>query len=189
LSFIDETRSRYEREGAQEVFGQEFLCQAASPRARAFKEEHLRFDETPRSGEPCHVIYDPARTAVPGKSCATGKIVASWVANRLLVWEATQAFWQPDELIDDVFKSMDKWNPISIGVEETGLNQFLMQPLRQASIRRGSLPLRALNPPRGPGKENFLLRLQPFFAAGEVIFRGPRQKFQALVVLRIGDFS
>jgi len=57
----------------------------------------------------------------------------------------------------------------------------LMQPLRQASIRRGSLPLRALNPPRGPGKENFLLRLQPFFSAGEVIFRGPRQKFQALV--------
>jgi hypothetical protein len=66
----------------------------------------------------------------------------------------------------------DEYGPISIVVEVTGLNQFIMQPLRQAQIVRGSIPLRPVNPPRGPGKESFLLRLQPFFAAGEVIFHG-----------------
>ncbi len=127
------------------------------------------------------MIYDPARTNIPGKSCATGKVVASWVSGRLHVWEASQNFWLPDEIIDDVFKSNEQWNPISIGIEETGLNQFLMQPLRQAQISRGSIPLRPRNPPRGPGKEQFLLRLQPFFASGEVIFHGPRAAFQKLI--------
>jgi hypothetical protein len=186
LEWIDATKDRYERQGAVETFNQEYMCQASSPQTHAFKEEHLRFDDTPRTWEPCHVIYDPARTATPGKSCATGKIVASWLANRLHVWEATQNFWLPDEIIADVFESNAEWNPISIGIEETGLNQFLMQPLRAEQIKRGSIPLRPLNPPRGPGKEQFLLRLQPFFAAGEVIFHGPRHKFDALVKELLG---
>jgi hypothetical protein len=78
--------------------------------AHAFKEEHLRFDDTPRTWEPCYIIYDPARTATPGKSCATGTVVASWVNNRLLIWEATQNFWLPDEIIADVFKSDAEWD-------------------------------------------------------------------------------
>jgi hypothetical protein len=172
LDWIDRERARCERAGQLETFEREYMCQASPPQARAFKEEHFRFDDRPRTWEPTYVIYDPARTVGP-KSCATGKVVASWVGGRLLVWEATQAFWQPDELIDDIFKANDEYGPISIGVEVTGLSQ--------AQIVRGSIPLRPVNPPRGPGKESFLLRLQPFFAAGEVIFMGARAKFQKLI--------
>jgi hypothetical protein len=66
-----------------------------------------------------------------------------------LVWEATQAFWQPDEIIADMFAANAEYAPISIGFEETGLNQWAMQPLRQAQSLRGSIPLRPVNPPRG----------------------------------------
>jgi hypothetical protein len=61
-----------------------------------------------------------------------------------------------------------------------------MQPLRQAQLMRGSIPLRPMNPPRGPGKEGFLLRLQPFFSAGEVVFCGSRQKFEPLIKELLG---
>jgi hypothetical protein len=50
----------------------------------------------------------------------------------------------------------------------------------------GSIPLRPMNPPRGPGKEGFLLRLQPFFSAGEVVFCGSRQKFEPLIKELLG---
>jgi hypothetical protein len=58
--------------------------------------------------------------------------------------------------------------------------------LRQAQLTRGSLPLGSMNPPRGAGKEGFLLRLLPFFQAGEVIFCGSRQKFEPLIKELLG---
>jgi hypothetical protein len=59
---------------------------------------------------------------------------------------------------------------------------FIEQPLRLEQSKRGHrLPLHALNPPKGPGKENFLLRLQPVFAAGEAVFCGERQQFRKLI--------
>jgi hypothetical protein len=112
--------------------------------------------------------------------------VASVIAGKILVWEASANHWQPSELIDDIFAASAKYHPIAIGVEVTGLNQFIEQPLRQAQLTRGSLPLRPMNPPRGAGKEGFLLRLQPFFQAGEVIFCGSRQKFEPLIKELLG---
>jgi hypothetical protein len=179
--WIDNERDHYVADGQAETFEQEYMCRASAPEARAFREGMFRFEDRQRSWEPVYIIYDPARTVGP-QSCATGKVVASWLGGRLLVWEAVQAFWQPDELIDDIFSSDDRLNPISIGVEVTGLNQFIEQPIRAEQARRGHpLPLLALNPPRGPGKENFLLRLQPFFAAGNVVFCGQRQQFKKLI--------
>jgi hypothetical protein len=181
IPWIDKERDHYVTDGQAETFEQEYMCRASAPETRAFREGMFRFEEKERSWEPVYVIYDPARTVGP-KSCATGKVVASWIGGRLLVWEATQAFWQPDELIDDIFGSDDRWSPLSIGVEITGLNQFVEQPLRIEQSKRGHpIPLQPLNPPRGPGKENFLLRLQPLFASGEVIFCGQRQHFQKLI--------
>jgi hypothetical protein len=181
ISWIDKEREHYVADGQAETFEQEYMCRASAPEARSFRESMFRFEPRERTWEPVHVIYDPARTVGP-KSCATGKVVASWLGGRLLVWEATQAFWQPDELINDIFKSDDAYRPIEIGIEVTGLNQFVEQPVRLAQAQRGHrIPIRPLNPPRGPGKENFLLRLQPLFAAGEVIFCGQRQQFQKLI--------
>ena len=187
LAKIDKMRGEYVEAGRLETFGQEFLCRSTSPEARSFRNSMFRYDEARyHTWEPVYVIYDPARTVGP-QSCSTGKIAASWVGGRLLVWEATANFWQPDELINDVFQADNLYHPIAIGVEETGLNQFILQPLRASQVTRGHpVPLRAVNPPRGPGKENFILRLQPLFAAGEVIFCGQRESFGPLVKELLG---
>jgi hypothetical protein len=180
LDWIDAARAEAEADGQLETFAQEYLCQAAAPQSRAFREEHLKFEDRHHTWEPVFVLYDPART-VGSKSDATGKVVASVIGGKIHVWEASANHWQPSELIGDIFATNEKYHPIAIGIEVTGLNQFIEQPLRQAQLTRGSLPLRPMNPPRGPGKEGFLLRLQPFFQAGEVIFCGSRQKFEPLI--------
>jgi hypothetical protein len=161
LDWIDAARAEAEADGQLETWAQEYRCQAASPQSRAFREEMFRFEDRQHTWEPVFVLYDPARTVGP-KSDATGKVVASVIGGKIHVWEASANHWQPSELIDDIFATNEKYHPIAIGIEVTGLNQFIEQPLRQAQLTRGSLPLRPMNPPRGPGKEGFLLRLQPF---------------------------
>jgi hypothetical protein len=68
-----------------------------------------------------------------------------------------------------MFRVGEQFNPVTIGVEEDGLNEFILQPLRQAQLGRGvSLPIRAVRAPKG--KLDFIRGLQPFFNAREVIF-------------------
>jgi hypothetical protein len=113
-------------------------------------------------------MYDPARTT-KATSATTGWAVWSWVGNRLVIWDAGAEMWKPDQLIDHVFKIADAYQPVEIGVEEDGLNEFVLQPLRHEQLRRNMLvPIRAMKAPKG--KIAFIESLQPFFLAGEVSF-------------------
>ena len=92
--------------------------------------------------------------------------------NRLVVWDAGGELLLPDAIVDLAFRLDEEWSPIEVGVEEDGLNEFLLQPLRQAGVRRRTgLPLRAVRAPRG--KIDFIRSLQPFFRNGEVEFAKP----------------
>jgi hypothetical protein len=84
LEKIDRIKASYAKTGKIETFEKEFMCRASAPETNAFKEEHLRFSDISRTWEPVYVIYDPARTAVTGKSCATGKVAASWVWGKVV---------------------------------------------------------------------------------------------------------
>jgi predicted phage terminase large subunit-like protein len=87
----------------------------------------------------------------------------------MVIWDAGAEMWKPDELIDHVFKIADQYQPVEIGVEEDGLNEFVLQPLRHEQLRRNMLvPIRAMKAPKG--KIAFIESLQPFFLAGEVSF-------------------
>ncbi len=56
-----------------------------------------------------------------------------------------------------------------IGIERDGLEEFILQPLRQEQLRRGrSIPIRGMKAPKG--KMDFIRGLQPFFKAREVFF-------------------
>jgi hypothetical protein len=187
IEWIEKLKEEYRRAGKQDSFERQYSCRPGAIGSRAFKEDMFVFDEARRrTFEPVYVLYDPARTVGP-KSCATGKVVASWINNRILVWEASKAYWQPSEIVTDCFSANEEWQPIAVGIEETGLNQFILEPLRSQQVSRASLlPVRPLNPPRGPGKDNFILRLQPHFAAREVVFCGSRPLFQDCIDQLIG---
>jgi hypothetical protein len=77
----------------------------------------------------------------------------------------------PSEIIDAVFQAHADFHPVWVAVEEDGLNEFLLQPIRQRMVLSGvSLPLKAVRAPRG--KLDFIRGLQPFFNAREVWFNG-----------------
>lgn len=175
MDWINSKRKEYEDLGEKHSWLQEYMCIVENPEDKTFTSDMFRYEPIVRAWQPVYVVYDPART-VKKTSASTGKVVGSWVNNRLIIWEAKAEMWRPDEIIDDIFKTDERYNPIAIGVEENGLHEFIMQPLRHGQIARGhQLPIRPLMAPRG--KIDFIRGLQPFFKAGEVIFAGERSQF------------
>lgn len=168
LDWVDSKRKEYEQAGDMEGYAREYMCVAEDPRAKIFTSSMFKVEPRIHTWQPTFAMYDPARTT-KATSATTGWAVWSWIANRLVVWDGGGEMWKPDELISHVFEVNEKYAPVEIGVEEDGLNEFVLQPLRHEQVRRNTLvPVRAMKAPKG--KIAFIEGLQPFFLAGEVSF-------------------
>ena len=168
LTWIDAKRREYADAGDMEGYAREYMCVAEDPKAKIFTSSMFTVSPRRRTWEPVLAMYDPARTTKQ-TSATTGWAVWSWIANRLVVWDGGGEMWKPDELIAHIFKINDEYGPVEIGVEEDGLNEFVLQPLRHAQVARNTLvPIRAMRAPKG--KIAFIEGLQPFFLAQEVSF-------------------
>lgn len=177
-------RTELQRLGLFEDWNQEYMCEADTPEARIFRPEHFTNIVKPRTRvwEATWAMVDPARSV--GKRSATTAIpVWSWIGARLVVWDCLIGHWLPDQIIEKMLWVDSEYRPVAMGVEEDALNQFILQPLRQAQVKHGRpMPLRAMSAKRytqGRGKEDFIKSLQPFFAAGEVEFAKPLPELQA----------
>lgn len=178
LSTIDDIKTELSSAGQADAFQQEYMCEAMDVKSRIFQSDMFRYEPTARTYQAVYAVYDPARTAKES-SAMTGKVVASWVQNRLIIWEASGHLWQPDEIVNDMFSVDSAYNPVALGIEEDGLNEFILQPLRQAQINRGHpLPIRPLKAPKG--KLDFIRAIQPFFKAREIILAGDVAAFATL---------
>jgi hypothetical protein len=176
LEWINKTEQSYRDRGQVQGFNQEYLCLAEAPESKAFKSEMMRVEPTVKTWQATYSMTDPARTTNRG-SATTGGAVWSWIGPRLVVWDAWAKRQMPDEIIDDLFRVYEEHHPVFVGIEEDGLNQFLLQPIRQRMVERATtLPLHPVKAPNG--KHDFIRGLQPFFKAREVIFARPLQDLQ-----------
>lgn len=168
LAWITKERDTYRKLGLHDNFEQEYMCRAEDLSQKPFTSEMMRVDPTVRTWQAVYAMYDPART-VAKSSASTGVAVWSWINNRLIVWDAYAGMWKPDEIISDIFRVDEEFGPVTIGVERDGLEEFILQPLRQEQLRRAyAIPIRAMRAPKS--KLDFIKGLQPFFKAREVIF-------------------
>jgi hypothetical protein len=177
LPWIDQKRREFEAAGKIQDFMREYMCVAEDPARKIFTADMFKIKPTVRTWQPTWAFFDPARTT-KATSATTGWAVWSWTSNRLIVWDGGGDLWKPDEIVSHVFAVDDEYRPIAIGVEEDGLNEFLMQPLRHAMVQRGYLV--PVVPWRAPkGKLSFIESLQPFFRSGEITFAKELPELQA----------
>jgi hypothetical protein len=168
LSAADELQASFRRRGMSREYNMEYMCQATSPEDKVFHAHKFKIELTVRTWQAVYAMVDPART-VKTTSATTGFAAWSWISGKLVVWEAWGRRILPDEIVREIFDFAERENPVWIGVEEDGLNEFLLQPLRQEGVRRGlAAPIRPEKAPKG--KLAFIRGLQPFFNAREVIF-------------------
>ena len=168
VEWAEKRKTEMEAIGRGEDFVQEYMCQAVDPASQTFTEDMFRVVPRQRSWHATYAVYDPARTTNKS-SATTGKVVASWIGRKLVVWECTARKWMPDEIVRDIFDTDERYSPVAIGFEENGLNEWALQPIRAEQVARGyTVPLRPLSAPKG--KLDFIRGLQPYFKAGEVEF-------------------
>jgi len=168
LEWIDKKRRDFEAVGKLDDYMREYMCVADDPKRKSFTADMFKVEPRVRTWHPTYAFIDPARTTKQ-TSALTGWAVWSWIGNRLIVWDGGGGLWKPDEIVSHIFKLDEDYRCLSIGVEETGLNEFLLQPIRHEMLRRGALvPVRPMNAPRD--KMRFIEALQPFFVGGEITF-------------------
>jgi hypothetical protein len=174
---IDARLNTARRTGTMREYNQEYMCVSEHPGSKVFKPEMLRIEIQPHTWQNRVCMYDPART-VQKTSATTGFADWSWIGGRLIVWDGWAKKLMPDEIVRDMFDYNERVNPTWIGVEEDGLNQWLLQPIRHEQTRRGvTLPIKAVKAPRG--KLDFIRGLQPYFNARECIFAKDMPDFWA----------
>jgi hypothetical protein len=168
LAEIDAIQDRYKSLGMLREYNMEYMCKAEVMEEKSFKSEMFRSEPMLRTWQAVYTMTDPARS-IGAKSATTGWAAWSWMANKLVIWEAGAKKLLPDEIVQLQFDLDARYQPALMGIEEDGLNEFLMQPIRHEQVKRGSLlPIKAMKAPKG--KLDFIRALQPFFNAREVIF-------------------
>jgi len=166
---IDERKNAALKVGKLRQYNMEYMCEAEAPSEKAFRQDMFRFVAHVRTWHAVYTFHDPART-VNRDSATTGYAAWSWIANKLVIWDAWGKQIMPDEIIGSLFDINEEMHPAQMGIEEDGLNQWLLQPIRMEQAKRGvMLPLKAVKAP--VGKLDFIRNsLQPFFNAREVEF-------------------
>jgi hypothetical protein len=181
LEWIDAQYEKYRNAGDLAGFSQEYLLKPMSGEASLFTRNDIVVVDGhsgPIDFAPRILVVDPARTTNRKTSARTGYAVGSWVGNTLYVHEATGAFHTPFEQVAHIFHLAQVYRPMTVAVEEDGLNEWLLQPLRAEMLRRGEiLPLQPVRAPRD--KDGFIRGLQPFFQAREVQFLKPLPDLEA----------
>lgn len=168
LPEIDAIQARYASLGMMREYNMEYMVKAETVAEKSFKSDMFRIEPTLRTWQAVYTMTDPART-IGAKSATTGGCAWSWIGNRLVVWEGWAKKLLPDEIVQAQFDMHERYHPTLMGIEEDGLNEFLLQPLRHEQSRRHvMLPLKPMKAPKG--KLDFIRALQPFFNAREVIF-------------------
>ena len=173
LSVVASTKAAFVRQGLLREFNMEYMCTVTASEDRAFTSDMFRIEPQVRTWQAVYAMFDPARTTNL-KSATTGFACWSWIGARLVVWDAWAKMLMPDQIVAAVFDCAldEQLRPTLVGVEEDGLNEFLLQPLRQEQVRRGvTIPFKAMRAPKG--KYDFIRGLQPFFKAREVTFAKP----------------
>lgn len=180
MEWIRHEKRRYQASGMLPSFMQAYMLQAGSLLTKPFKLEHLTaWEMSPYHWMPRFAIYDPSRSNRETKdkhgerSDRTGKVVVSRLGSKILVHESSGNYWAPDQLVDDLFSTQENHAPVKIGLEQNSLNDWLLQPIRIEILRRGvPLPLQALNAPQDRSKDEFIMGLQPFALARDIVLIG-----------------
>jgi hypothetical protein len=173
MAWVREERDRYKSAGMLGEFLQAYMLIATDPATKPFADSSIgECSVAPWQWSPKYAIYDPARTST-AKADEYGKVVVSRFGSRIYVHESWGRHLKPDGLIADLFDAFERYQPALIGVEKNSLDEWLLQPVRIEMMRRGvSLPLKPLQAPQDINKIRFILGLQPFFEAGDIVLVG-----------------
>lgn len=116
------------------------------------------------------IIVDPAKTVkMHSAESAILGIGIDLTSSRIYIRDAISEKLYPDELYDAMFGMGQRLGAKVMGIEETSLNEFIKQPIKNEMFRRGSFfELVWLNARGGTKKELRVKELVPYYRGGYI---------------------
>ncbi|MCK5607045.1 hypothetical protein KAR91_34495 [Candidatus Pacearchaeota archaeon] len=123
------------------------------------------------------LIADPAKSVkMHSAESAVIAVGISMTDNKIYFRDCVSRKMYPDELYDCIFDMRKLWNCHAVGIEVTGLEEFIKQPIKNEIIKRGPSEsfepvwLKARGGPAegGKGKIKRIAALAPFYRQGYV---------------------
>ena len=141
---IREMHQTYRENNMLDLLYREFRNIPIATEDQGFKAEYFKYyeeSEDELNANPnitTAILFDPARTMSKGSAdTAVVGVSVDCVANRFYVRDVVAGKFYPDELYDIVFEMADRLNALVLAPEVTGLNEYIMYPLRNEMLRRG----------------------------------------------------
>lgn len=189
MDWVRSEQRSYRSAGMLSAFLQAYRLITINPESKPFKESMLAaMDVSPWHWMPRYAIYDPSRTSNEkrtrdqDRSDRCGKVVVSRLGSQILVHESAGEYWKPDAFLEDVFATDAKHRPAKIGIEKNSLDDWLLQPLRIKMLQKGRpLDIKALQAPQDRSKDEFIMGLQPFATAKDIVLIGGKMAHPQLV--------
>lgn len=169
------------KEIGEAAFQQEFMNNPIPSEWRTFKEEQIHFFEQEPPGCVYFTTVDPAFTVGSrGDPDYTAIITCAVdVDKNIYVVDCFRKRVLPNEVIDEILRQYEKWNPEVIGLETVAAQKVLKYGLNDECEKRGIYPYIKELSTGGMRKEYRIERLQPFFDNGKVFLRKEMTDFVA----------
>lgn len=168
----------HREKGMLDVFYMEYRNLPIATEDAAFSQEYFKYyEERDLHGKRLEnvVIVDPAKSANPKSAdSAVVGIGVDYETNALYVRDIVSGKLHPNELFDEIFAMRRRLNAHVVGIEVTGLEEFVMQPILNEMQRRGPgdsfepvwLKARGGAPDGEKGKIKRIATLIPYYRQG-----------------------
>ena len=174
LSDIEKDREKWESVGKTDIWYREKMCQSISPDSQKFKREYFKYyDENSMPDLRSLNIYTTVDLAISQKVNADySAIVTMGVSSEghWFVLDVEYGRYDPSTTIDAIFAAVQKWHPLTVGVESVAYQAALQHFLEKEMPRRGSF-FRVVALKAEKKKEIRIDNIQPRFAVGTVWFK------------------
>lgn len=139
--FIKETYERYKLSGKLGAFYQEFMLQITSDEDRMVLDSEIRWYKRSdlMRNRPSFNFYVTTDFATSSKTTADFSVISVWAVNSNEDWywvDGIVAKQSMDKTIDDLFRLIQKYKPIQVGIEITGQQGAFISLLQREMMYR-----------------------------------------------------
>ncbi|MEE8599341.1 MAG: hypothetical protein V3S69_07560, partial [Dehalococcoidales bacterium] len=175
--------------GQTDVFFRELRNLPISTKDAAFRPEYFKYYNLPPERKPKEedleklepdiqgdrnietvIILDPAKTVkIHSAESAIVAVGIDLAHAKLFIRDIVSDRLYPEQIYDEMFGMARRLDAKVIGIEETSLNEFIKQPIKNEMFRRGDFyELVWLKPRGGEKKEHRVKELVPYYRGGYI---------------------
>lgn len=172
LKAIEEEREAFALEGKTDLWYMNKMCECISPDSQKFKREYFKYYDRLTDLHRMN-IYTTVDLAISQKANADYSAIVTVGVNAEGHWfvlDVEYGRYNPSVTMDAVFSAVQKWRPLSVGIEvvayQAALQHFLEKEMPKRGIFFRITPLKAEKK-----KEIRIDSIQPRFAVGTVWFK------------------